>query len=156
MAIVLYMKGMSKKRRGSTTYGCMFTSPRKPAERAYTTADLARWFRVDVEEIRAWIAAGAKQTSTGWVVSLDQMVGHRRGKGPWHFHMRPAADRQGTSRPPTAARRARKAAKKRRTAKKPTVDERGTARKPSSAKGPSSAWKPRPKPTTRPTGPRVP
>jgi len=78
------------------------------SNRVYDTADVARWFRVSVDEVRRWIAERARLTSTGWVVVLDQMVGYRRRRNfPWQFRMRPENARRGTSRPPTAAARAR-------------------------------------------------
>ncbi len=78
------------------------------SNRVYDTADVARWFRVSIDEVRRWIADRARLTPTGWVVVLDQMVGYRRRKThPWQFRMRPESARRGTSRPPTAAARAR-------------------------------------------------
>lgn len=102
----------SRKRKSEKPAGSRIP----PSRRTYNTADLARWFRVSIEEIRAWIAASARPTPSGWVVVLDQMVGHRRRKRlPWRFTMMPRGRRRGTSRPPTAARRARKAGKVRPT-----------------------------------------
>lgn len=112
-----------KKRKRGETSGPRTESTR----RVYDTADLARWFRVSVDEIRAWIAARAHLTPKGWVVVLHQMIGHRRREGlPWRFTMLPRATRRGISRPPTAARRAygRKARKARKTRKAHSTGKR--------------------------------
>lgn len=75
--------------------------------RVYSTTDVARWFRVSVDEVRAWVRDKARLTPSGWGVVLTQMVGHRRRRrDPWRFVMVAPEARQGTSRPPTAARRA--------------------------------------------------
>lgn len=81
---------------------------RRPAGRQYTTADVARWFDVSKDEVRAWIRAWARQTPRGWFVVLRQMVGYRRTEHhAWTFRMLDDSSRRGTSRPPTAERRRR-------------------------------------------------
>lgn len=83
--------------------------PRRLKRKAYTTRDVARWFRTSLEEIQTWVKQRARYDAERkcWRVVLDQMVGTRRRRTDrWRFHMFVRADRRGTSRPPTAARRA--------------------------------------------------
>lgn len=89
--------------------------PRRLKRKAYTTRDVARWFRTSLEEIQTWVKESARYDAERqcWRVVLDQRVGTRRRRTDrWRFHMFVQADRRGTSRPPTAARRAKAKARR--------------------------------------------